>query len=113
MRESRRSLKIAAITLAFLSILNSLTTLQAQELDPVPPTAAEDSLLHYNLGLAYYRNSDLQAAREHLQSAMKANPTHATSHLVLGHVYRAMNKRIPAIFAFSRFLVLEPNSGRS
>lgn len=70
-------------------------------------------MLHYNLGLAYYRHSDLQNAREQLQAAMKVNPAHASSHLALGHVYDAMDKRIPAIFAFSRFLVLEPNSGRS
>jgi tetratricopeptide (TPR) repeat protein len=73
----------------------------------------DDYMLHYNLGLAYYRSSDLQDAREHFQSAMKAKPSHASSHLALGHVYRSMNKRIPAIFAYSRFLVLEPNSSRS
>jgi tetratricopeptide (TPR) repeat protein len=73
----------------------------------------DDYMLHYNLGLALYRSSNLLGAREHFQSAMKAKPTHASSHVALGHVYRAMNKRIPAIFAYSRFLVLEPNSGRS
>jgi len=72
-----------------------------------------DYMLHYNVGLAYYRSSDLQGARQHFHSALRARPSHASSHLALGHVYRAMKKRIPAIFAYSRFLVLEPNSGRS
>ncbi len=72
-----------------------------------------DYLLHYNLGLAYDRNSDFLGAREHYHAALKARPTHASSHLALGHLYRKMNKRIPAIFAYARFLELEPNSSRS
>lgn len=74
---------------------------------------AHNYMLHYNLGLAHYRRNELDSARAHFQDALKAKPTHPSSNVALGHVYRAMHKRVPAIFAYSRFLILEPNSNRS
>lgn len=70
-------------------------------------------MLHYNLGVAHLRRNDIENARLQLQSALKAKPSHPSSNLRLGDVYRSMQKRVPAIFAYSRFLILEPNSNRS
>ena len=70
-------------------------------------------LLHFNLGLTFMRTGKLDSSRFHFQLALKGNPSHASSNLALANVYRSLGKRIPAILAYSRFLILEPNSRRS
>ncbi|MEW5980256.1 MAG: tetratricopeptide repeat protein [Acidobacteriota bacterium] len=70
-------------------------------------------LLHYNLGLTFMRSNRPDSARIHLQSALRSKPSHASSNLALGTLYRSLGKRIPAVFAYSRFLIIEPNSARS
>jgi len=74
---------------------------------------ASDPMLHFNLGLTYHRGEQLDSARFHYQAALRSKPSHAASNLALSQIYQAMNKRIPAIFALSRFLILEPTSRRS
>jgi tetratricopeptide (TPR) repeat protein len=70
-------------------------------------------LLPYNLGIAYYRQHELDSARALLQEAMRLKPSHPSSHLALGAVYGDLGKPLPRIFALARFLVLEPDSRRS
>lgn len=72
-----------------------------------------DHLFPYNLGLTYYRNKQPDSARFYFQKAMELNPFHPTSNLGLSFVYRDMGKKIPRLFALSRFLILEPSSQRS
>ena len=70
-------------------------------------------LFLYNLGLAFYRKSELDSARAYLQNALVENPRHASSNLALAMVYKAKQKKAPEILALARFLMLEPDSPRS
>ena len=70
-------------------------------------------MLHFNLGLAFHRDNQIDSARAHYQSALVANPNHPSSNLALGKLYEYTHKRVPAILALTRFLILEPTSNRS
>lgn len=71
------------------------------------------ALLHFNLGLTMYRSEKYDEARKTLQQAVLTDPGHASSHFLLGATYQRSGHRIPAILAYSWFLVLEPDSPRS
>ena len=79
----------------------------ALEVDP--PT----SILHFNLGVSLRNLNRNEEAKGELQKALQINPNHPGSHLLLGKVYADMGLRIPAVMAFSRFLVLEPMGPRA
>lgn len=70
-------------------------------------------MLHYNLGLAYQRIGLIDSAQIQYQAALLVKPTHPSSNLALAQLYTSANKRVPAIFAYLRFLILEPASNRS
>ncbi|MGD1047205.1 MAG: tetratricopeptide repeat protein [Candidatus Krumholzibacteriaceae bacterium] len=70
-------------------------------------------LFLYNLGLAFYRKSEMDSARAYFQGALIDNPRHASSNLALANVYKAKQKRAPEVLALARFLMLEPDSRRS
>lgn len=70
-------------------------------------------LLRYNLALALFNKKEYDKVLGTLHQGLKMNPSHPSSNLLLGNTYMTMGKGIPAIFAFMRFLVLEPKTGRS
>ncbi|MFA4948068.1 MAG: tetratricopeptide repeat protein [Candidatus Krumholzibacteriia bacterium] len=70
-------------------------------------------LFLYNLGLAFYRKSELDSSRAYIQSALIENPRHASSNFALAMVYNAKQMKAPEILALARFLMLEPDSPRS
>lgn len=70
-------------------------------------------LLNFNLAIAYVKLKKEDLAISSLKDELYLTPAHPTSHLLLGQLFRGNDYRIPAIFALSRFLVLEPQSGRS
>lgn len=72
-----------------------------------------DHLLHYNLAVTYKNLEKSKEAVRHFKKAIDNNPNHAGSHLALAEQYVAQGHRIPALLAFARFLILEPDSGRS
>jgi hypothetical protein len=47
------------------------------------------------------------------QKAIMLNPKHASSHSAIARLSFINNKRIPALLAYCRFLVLEPQSNRA
>lgn len=69
--------------------------------------------LHYNLGVTYQRLGKMKEARQSLQEALRVDPLHISSHLLLGQVYLQSNYRVPGILALSRYLILEPAAPRS
>ena len=71
------------------------------------------SLLYYDLAISLRRAGRLPEAKAAVQRAIECNPDHAFSHALLGAIYQDMGYRIPAILAYSRFLVLEPETARS
>ena len=69
--------------------------------------------LHYNLAVSLRRASRQAEAKAAAQEALRWNPNHPGSHLVLAAIYRDLGYRVPAILAYSRFLILEPQSSRA
>ena len=72
-----------------------------------------DYNIHYNLAVTYSGLKENRKAIQHLKKSVTLNPLHASSHLVLATLYYEDSYRIPALLAFARFLILEPNSGRT
>jgi Tfp pilus assembly protein PilF len=72
-----------------------------------------DYLLHYNLGVTYNNLGNTEESKKSLKSAMFANPNHPSSHVLLATIWNKTGFKTPAIFAASRFLILEPRTNRS
>lgn len=70
--------------------------------------------LHYNKAVTELQGrKDMPAAIRTLKGAALADPRHASTQALLGRVFGADDLRTPALFAFSRFLILEPASPRT
>jgi tetratricopeptide (TPR) repeat protein len=69
--------------------------------------------LHYNLGIAYFRNKQYPEAEASAIEAIKLDPKHASSQRMYALVAFHQNKRVPALMAFCNFLMLEPQTARS
>lgn len=72
-----------------------------------------DYLLLYNLGITYYGVHNYPKATEYFQKALKSNPFHTSSHLMLGKISAAQGQLSHAILSIETFLLLEPSSNRS
>lgn len=72
-----------------------------------------DHLLHYNLALTYQNLNNLADAKKTLKKAVALNPDHPSSHVLLATIFYKTRYKTPAFLALSRFLILEPRSGRS
>jgi tetratricopeptide (TPR) repeat protein len=70
-------------------------------------------LLYYNLGYNYYQIKNYQKAEAAFSKAIITNPSHASSHLLLGYVMEAQKKKVQSILALHHFLLLEPGSERA
>lgn len=69
--------------------------------------APADSQLLFNLAVTLAKQGKLDESRELLKSDTRANPWHASGHLVLAKVFEAQRFRVPAIFSYLRFLAIE------
>ncbi len=72
-----------------------------------------EPLLHYNLALTYSQNNKPELAISNLKEELYVTPDHPTSHLLLGGLFQKNGYAIPAIFALSRFMILESKSVRA
>ena len=72
-----------------------------------------DYLLHYNLALTYQNLNNFDDAKKTLKKAVSLNPDHPSSHVLLATIFYKTHYKTPAFLALSRFLILEPRSGRS
>lgn len=70
-------------------------------------------LLYYNLGYDYYKLKEYDKAEEFIIKAIKSNPEHASSHLMLGHIMAEKKQRVQSLLCLNYFLFLEPNSERA
>lgn len=73
----------------------------------------EKYLLYYNLALTKYNINDLKGAEPHAIKAIKLNPNHASSHLLLAHLNKNKGLRSKAVLSLYYFLLLEADSPRS
>ena len=70
-------------------------------------------LLNYNLAMTAYNIRDYPKAEHAAIAAIRANPSHASSHLVLANIMKAKGARVQALLPLYYFLMLEPDSKRS
>lgn len=70
-------------------------------------------LLHFNLGLTLYKTSQVEEAEASFINAIKLNPEHGTSHLLLAFAMSDQNKRVQSLLSCYYFLMLENKSKRS
>ena len=73
----------------------------------------DNYLLYYNIGVNYYKLNDYDEAELAFSKAIKANPKHASSHLLLGYLMAEKKLKVQSILCLHYFLFLEPNSERS
>lgn len=70
--------------------------------------------LHYNKAVAELQGlQDPARALASLKRGAAADPAHATTQQLLGRMFGSDDLRTPAVMAFSRFLILEPQSVRT
>ena len=73
----------------------------------------DEYLLHYNLGLSYFKLKDMKQAVVHLRKAIEIDTTHASAFLLYAYALNDSNKWIQSFLSFHFFLLLEPNTDRS
>ncbi|NML21337.1 tetratricopeptide repeat protein [Pseudoflavitalea sp. G-6-1-2] len=72
----------------------------------------DNHLLYFNRAIAYDRQQMQMLAINDVQQALRIQPSHAASHLLLGTIMRNSN-RIAAALSLSTYLLLEPNAGKT
>ena len=106
--------------------LNTLYVTYGNALDVLKKT--DKAIDIYNEGIKYYpvyyqlyfnKGITLESDKRHdeallcAQKSVILNPKHPGSHNMIAIILKNQNKRIPAILAYGRFLVLEPQSDRA
>jgi len=76
------------------------------EIRPLP-------LLYYNMGVTLDRMNNRPEAKDALKKSAALDPNHASTQFQLGRSFAIDGYSTPALFALSRFLILEPNSART
>ncbi|MDP4206865.1 MAG: tetratricopeptide repeat protein, partial [Bacteroidota bacterium] len=69
--------------------------------------------LHFNKGITLWSVKKYDEAILCFQRAISLNPKHAGSHNAIARILNIENKRIPALLAYCRFLVIEPQTKRA
>jgi tetratricopeptide (TPR) repeat protein len=69
--------------------------------------------LHFNKGITLSSIKKYDEAILCFQKSASLNPKHASSHNALARILHMNEKRIPAVMAYCRFLIIEPESNRS
>jgi tetratricopeptide repeat protein len=70
--------------------------------------------LYYNMAVTYSAGlHELESTKKTLKQGAAADPTHAGTQLMLGKLFLADDLKTPALFALSRFLLLEPGTART
>lgn len=70
-------------------------------------------MLHFNKGISLASVKKNDEAILCFQKSVQCNPKHPGSHNALARLNDSKNKRIPALLAYCRFMVLEPQSKRA
>jgi Putative Zn-dependent protease, contains TPR repeats len=73
----------------------------------------DEYLLHYNLGLSYFKQKNLKLSVYHLQKAIEIDTTHPSAFLLYAYALSDSDRWIQSLYSFHFFLLLEPNTSRS
>lgn len=69
--------------------------------------------LYFNKGITLSSINQIDEAVSCLQKSISLNPKHAGSNNALARLLYSQNKNIPALLAFCRFLIIDPQSKRA
>ncbi|RPJ09109.1 MAG: tetratricopeptide repeat protein [Spirochaetaceae bacterium] len=69
--------------------------------------------LHFNLGLTLLKTGEIDNAVKEFETSASLNSQHTSSFYTLGFTYEKKSFRTPTLYAYIRFLILEPVSTRS
>jgi tetratricopeptide (TPR) repeat protein len=72
-----------------------------------------ESVLTYNLGIAYIGKRELAKAREMLERTVTLKPDYGSANFALAKVYEDGGQRVPALFTYLRYLSLDSGSQRA
>lgn len=73
----------------------------------------DEYLLHYNLGLSYFKAKNLGLSIYHLQKAIEIDTTHPSAFLLYAYALSDSDRWVQSFLSFHFFLLLEPNTDRS
>ncbi|HKG13380.1 MAG TPA: tetratricopeptide repeat protein [Pyrinomonadaceae bacterium] len=73
----------------------------------------DESMLHFNLAIAYKNAGKPEDARRSAKAASVANPQHPGSHIMLAGLFYGGGYKTPAMLAAARFLTLESDTERA
>lgn len=73
----------------------------------------DEYLLHYNLGLSYFKTKNLKLSIFHLQKAIEIDTTHPSAFLLYAYALNDSERWVQSFLSFHFFLLLEPNTDRS
>lgn len=69
--------------------------------------------LYYNLALTSYAQKEYEQTEDALKHSLRLNPSHSSSHLMLGYLMNEKGDRVKSLLALYNFLLLEPTSERA
>lgn len=72
-----------------------------------------DAQLHLNVAVTLANKRQDKGALKHLKEAVKLSGGYSTPYYYMAEIYRSNNYRIPAMFLYMQFVLLEPNTERS
>lgn len=73
----------------------------------------DEYLLHFNLGVNYFKREDIESAEQKFLDALYRNSEHSSSNLLLGYTQYYLDKRVRGMLALYYFLILEPSGERA
>jgi len=73
----------------------------------------DEYLLHYNLGLSYFKKKNMSSAIVHLRKAIETDTTHPSAFLLYAYALSDSDRWVQSFLSFQFFLLLEPNTDRS
>ncbi len=73
----------------------------------------DDYLLHYNLGLSYFKNHDSANGIIYLEKSIDEKVNYSESYFLYAYALSDQNRWIEALLAFDSFLLLDPDDERS
>jgi len=66
--------------------------------------------IHYNLGVTYFKNDNLDEAEKVFFESARLNPFHQTTQFMLGLLNLKRGKLVPCVMAFNMCVILNPSS---
>ncbi len=77
------------------------------KIDPTDPK------LHLNIAVTFSKTQQDKEAIFHLKEAIKHSNDYSSPYYFIAEIYRTTNYRIPALYFYMQFVLLEPNTKRS